>query len=45
MIAALYVDELGPYMRMAGVDPWGITRDARRYKGPYPIVAHPDCGP
>lgn len=44
-VAALYVDERGPYMKWPGVDPWGVSRDARRYEGPYPIVAHPDCGP
>lgn len=43
MIAALYVDELGPYPLMAGVDAWSLPRDARTYAGPYSVVAHPPC--
>lgn len=42
-IAALFVEENGCYYGIDGVDPWGVTRDARRYDGPYPIVAHPPC--
>ena len=45
MIAVLYVDPRGHYMKMPGVDPWDATRDATRYEGPHPIVAHPACGP
>lgn len=44
-VAALYVDERGPYMKMEGVDPWPESRDARNYAGPWPVVAHPPCGP
>lgn len=45
MIAALYVDtKRGPYTGMAGVDAWGIERDATQYAGPWPVVAHPPCG-
>jgi hypothetical protein len=44
-IAALYVDRLGPYPSMLGVDAWDEARDARRYNGPDPVVAHPPCGP
>jgi hypothetical protein len=45
MIAALYIDARGPYPRMPDVDAWGEVRDARRYAGPFPVVAHPPCGP
>lgn len=44
-VAALYIDRLGPYPRLPGVDAWDVDRDARRYPGPHPIVAHPPCGP
>lgn len=45
MIAALYVDPRGPYFGRPDVDAWDKTRDARNYDGPYPVVAHPPCGP
>lgn len=45
MIAALYVERGGPYFNRADVDPWDRERDARFYEGPWPIVAHPPCGP
>jgi hypothetical protein len=43
MIAALFVDERGPYVGLPNVDAWGLTRDARTYAGPHPVVAHPPC--
>lgn len=43
VIAALFVDERGPYVGLPGVDAWGVTRDARLYAGPHPVVAHPPC--
>lgn len=43
MIAALYVQPGGVYCGLDGVDPWDEARDARRYNGPYPVVAHPPC--
>ena len=43
MVAALYVDAKGCYSSIDGVDMWDITKDARLYDGPYPVVAHPPC--
>lgn len=39
-VAALYVDERGPYPKMAAVEAWGVSRDADGYEGPHPVVAH-----
>jgi hypothetical protein len=43
MIAALYVETDGSYFNLSGVDPWDLARDARKYAGPWPVVAHPPC--
>ena len=43
MIAALYVQTGGAYYGLNGVEPWDEARDARRYAGPWPVVAHPPC--
>lgn len=43
LIAALYVETDGCYFGVEGVDPWDVTRDARDYAGPSPVVAHPPC--
>ena len=43
LIAALYVKNGGTYFGLPDVDPWDESRDARRYTGPYPVVAHPPC--
>lgn len=43
MIAALYVIKDGCYYGLSNIDPWDERRDARRYKGPHPVVAHPPC--
>lgn len=45
MIAALFVMLEGCYFNLPGVDPWDESRDARRYLGPHPVVAHPPCAP
>jgi hypothetical protein len=42
-VAALYVETDGCYFGLEGVDPWDEARDARRYSGPHPVVAHPPC--
>lgn len=43
--AALYIDPRGPYPKMPGVECWDAERDAENYPGPWPVVAHPPCGP
>lgn len=42
-IAALFVETDGAYFGQPGVDPWDEGRDARKYPGPHPVVAHPPC--
>lgn len=43
MIAALFVETGGCYFGLPDVDPWDEQRDARLYRGPWPVVAHPPC--
>lgn len=43
MIAALYVEVGGCYDGQPDIQAWTANDDARRYRGPYPIVAHPPC--
>lgn len=42
-VAALFVATDGVYFGLEGVDAWDVKRDARKYTGPYPVVAHPPC--
>lgn len=43
MIAALFVQSDGCYQGLPDVDAWDKERDARKYNGPHPVVAHPPC--
>lgn len=43
-VAALYVDPRGPYPGLV-VDWYDAARDAKTYAGPFPVIAHPPCGP
>jgi hypothetical protein len=42
-VAALFVQKGGTYFGMPDVDPWDVERDATKYAGPLPVVAHPPC--
>jgi hypothetical protein len=42
-IAALYVARGGVYWGRSDIDAWDVERDARKYAGPHPVVAHPPC--
>ena len=42
-IAALFIVENGCYYGVDCVDPWPKSRDAMKYCGPYPVIAHPPC--
>jgi hypothetical protein len=43
MIAALFVLKDGPYYGLSDIDPWDEERDAKKYQGPWPVIAHPPC--
>lgn len=42
-IAALFVASSGSYAGISNIDLWDEVRDARKYVGPWPVVAHPPC--
>lgn len=43
MIAALFTETDGAYYGLPNVDPWDEDRDARFYRGPHRVIAHPPC--
>lgn len=43
-VAALYVMADGPYPKLVA-NWYDEKRDAKLYDGPFPVVAHPPCGP
>lgn len=42
-VAALFVQPRGCYSKLDFVDMWPESRDARKYDGTFPVVAHPPC--
>ena len=43
IVAALFVRQDSIYKTMPGVDAWDAERDARRWPGGCPVIAHPPC--
>ncbi len=41
-LAALFVETGGCYFA-PGFEPWDWFADAKRYQGPWPVIAHPPC--
>lgn len=43
MVAVLFARQDSVYKTMPGLDVWDIDRDARKWPGGCPVVAHPPC--
>lgn len=43
VIAALFVDPNGTYAELDNVEIWDEAMDARLYRGPHQVIAHPPC--
>ena len=43
IVSVLFVEKNGIYFGLPNIDPWDEERDARRYIGFNPVVAHPPC--
>jgi hypothetical protein len=43
MIAVLFAEPDGVYSGLYGIDLWDEARDARLYRGPHKVIAHPPC--
>jgi hypothetical protein len=42
-VAVLFCQTNGVYFGDDRFDPWDEPRDARKYSGPFPVIAHPPC--
>ncbi len=43
LIATLFVETNGIYFNDKRIDPWDMQRNAKNYKGPHRVIAHPPC--
>jgi len=43
VVAALFVQIPGIYSGREDTEAWGEEDDARLYRGPHPVIAHPPC--
>lgn len=43
MIAVLFARRDSVYKTLPGVDVWDADRDARKWQGGHPVIAHPPC--